>query len=290
MSVPVSPGEPRPQGQEQVLGADRVGCAEAHWASGGSERPFFQDETVTLYHGDCLEVMACLDSHSFDLVFTSPPYNMGISTGGSFPRGRSYGKWSGGLLAGGYGADRDAKPWPEYIAWQQDVLRECWRLLTPAGAIFYNHKPRVQDGQLLHPRTFLPDELTACVRQEIIWARPGGINAGSTHYCSTYEVIIVVAKPAFRLRDKSASMLGDVWRATPDVNTEHPAPFPRGLPGNALETTGAGSVLDPFAGSGSTLFAAKARGVRAVGIELDPRWCDLAARNLSQTSLFAETA
>ncbi len=249
----------------------------------------YQDSLVTLYPGRAEDVLATLDDE-FDLVFTSPPYNMGISTGGSFPRGRSYGKWSGGLLAGGYGEDRDARPWPEYIEWQRGVLRECWRLLGPAGAIFYNHKPRVQDGKLLHPRTFLPPELEPFVRQEVIWARPGGINAGITHYCSTYEVILVVARADFRLRSKSASMLGDVWRATPEANSEHPAPFPPELPGNAIETTGARSVLDPFAGSGSTLRAAKARGVRAVGVELDPRWCDLAVRKLAQSSIFEAMA
>ena len=256
---------------------------EPYWAS--------EDGDVTLYLGDCELILSDWLSefaHSkAHIVVTSPPYNMGISTGGSFPRGRSYGKWSGGLLAGGYGEYRDARPWPEYIAWQQTILRECWRL-CPAGAIFYNHKPRVQDGKLLHPRTFLPPEFEPFVRQEVIWARPGGINAGITHYCSTYEVIIVIARPGFRLKSKSASMLGDVWRVVPVANTEHPAPFPKELPGHALETTGARSVLDPFAGSGSTLLAAKERGARAVGIEVDRRWCDLAVRGLSQGGLFAE--
>lgn len=248
--------------------------------------PAYEDDLVTLWNGAAEDVLPGLDDE-FDLVFTSPPYNMGISTGGSFPRGRSYGKWSGALLAGGYGEDRDARPWPEYIEWQQTVLRECWRLLGPAGAIFYNHKPRVQDGKLLHPRTFLPPEFEPFIRQEVIWRRPGGINAGITHYCSTYEVIIVVARPAFRLKSKSASMLGDVWNVVPEANTEHPAPFPKELPGHALETTAARSVLDPFAGSGSTLKAARERGARAVGVELSARWCDLAIRGLSQGVLAA---
>lgn len=254
---------------------------------GAAPKPYYEDDLVTLYCGEAENVLPTLKDE-FDLVFTSPPYNMGISTGGSFPRGRSYGKWSGGLLAGGYGSDRDARPWPEYIAWQHGVLRECWRLLGPAGAIYYNHKPRVQDGVLLHPRTFIPRELS--VRQEIVWARNGGINAGITHYCSTYEVILVVPRTAFRLRDKSASMVGDVWSIAADVNTEHPAPFPKALPGRALETTGAQSVLDPFAGSGTTLRAALDRGVRAVGIEKDERWCELAVRRLGQQPLLASGA
>lgn len=241
--------------------------------------PYYEDGAVTIYHGAAEDVLPDVDER-FDLVVTSPPYNMGISTGGSFPRGRSYGKWSGGLLAGGYGADRDARPWDEYIPWQQSILRQCWARLEPAGAIFYNHKPRVQDGVLLHPRTFLPPELP--VRQEIIWARPGGINAGITHFCSTYETIFVLADAGFRLKSKGVSMLGDVWRITPDVNTQHPAPFPLGLPGRIFESTYTASVLDPFAGSGTTLKAAQARGIRAVGIELDERWCEHAAKRCSQ--------
>lgn len=249
--------------------------------------PYYADDLATLYNGRAEEILPDL-AGGFDLVFTSPPYNMGISTGGSFPRGRAYGKWSGGLLSGGYDDDRDARPWPEYIAWQKAVLRECWRLLGPAGAIFYNHKPRVQDGELLHPRSFLPEEFR--VRQEVIWARNGGINAGLTHYCSTHEVILVVGRPDFRLRDKSASMVGDVWHIAADVNTEHPAPFPKKLPGRAIETTGAQSVLDPFAGSATTLRAAKDAGVRSVGIESSERYCEMAVRRLAQESLFGAVA
>jgi len=83
-------------------------------------------------------------------------------------------------------------------------------------------------------------------------------------------------------------MIGDVWRATPDVNTEHPAPFPVSLPGRALETTGATSLLDPFSGSGSALVAAVSRGVRAVGVELSANYCALSAKRLQQLSLLSE--
>jgi len=69
--------------------------------------PYYQDESVTLYHGDCLESMASMDSASFDLIFTSPPYNLGV--GGHFPKpnGRR-GLWDGGALRDGYADHRSA--------------------------------------------------------------------------------------------------------------------------------------------------------------------------------------
>ena len=242
--------------------------------------PYYADDLVTLYHGACEDVLPTLPADSVDLVFTSPPYNLGNSTGGSFPDGKVYGKWSGGSLHAGYGEHRDNMPWPDYIAWQQAVLRECWRILGPAGAIFYNHKPRVQAGVQLHPRTFVPPEIP--IRQEIVWARAGGINAAPTHYCGTYELILILAKPDFRLKSKATSMVGDVWRFPQQPNSEHPAPFPIELPSQAIETTGARSVLDPFAGSGTTLRAAKSAGARAIGIELEPRFCEMAVRRVAQ--------
>lgn len=246
--------------------------------------PYYQDDQATVYHGRCEDVLPNLPAGSVDLVFTSPPYNLGNSTGGSFPAGKVYGKWSGSSLAGGYGGEhRDNLPWEDYIAWQQAVLRECWRILGPAGAIFYNHKARVQAGVQLHPRIFVPGEIP--IRQEVVWARAGGINAAPTHYCPTHELILILAKPDFRLKSKSASMVGDVWRIPQQANTEHEAPFPLALPATAIETTGAQTILDPFMGSGTTIRAAKDAGAQAIGVEVQERWCALAVDRLCQQVL-----
>lgn len=251
--------------------------------------PFWSDDLRTIIKGDCLEVMRQMDAETFDLVFTSPPYNLSISSGGGFADVKKYpgmkmGKWGGGGLSDGYEEHGDAMPWPEYEKWQQEVLRECWRLLTDTGAVFYQHKPRIQDGLLIQPTIYNPG---LPLRQIIIWARPGGVNFAPTHYCPTYEVILVLAKPGFRLKSKGASGVGDVWNCAPEMGVkDHPAPFPLGLPARAIETTGAQRVLDPFLGSGTTLVAAKAAGVEGVGIELSERYCNLAVSRLQQSSLF----
>jgi site-specific DNA-methyltransferase (adenine-specific) len=256
---------------------------------------YYQDERVTLYHGDNRDVLPTLDASTVDLVFTSPPYNLGNTTGGGFPdrfghcrkssglSGRGGGgKWGGGALANGYGAHDDNMPHEEYVAWQHDLLRACWRLLSERGAIFYNHKPRVLDGRLVAPMDYVPEDLRPFVRQEVIWRRAGGINFSPAFYLPTHERIVVIARRPWRLTSKGASGVGDVWEVTQETNNPHPAPFPIGLPARAIETTAPAVVLDPFAGSGTTLRAAKDAGVRGIGVEREERFCEMAARRLDQ--------
>ena len=252
--------------------------------------PYYQDDAVTLYLGDCREIMPTLEL--VDLIFTSPPYNLGVSTGGGFGHGTNWrGKWAkaatGDGIGSGYADHHDAMDPAEYAEWQRDVLRACWAQLTERGAIFYNHKPRVQAGTLWLPLELNPD---LPVRQIIVWARAGGINFAPTHYCPTHEWIVVFAKPDWRLKNKGASGIGDVWYVPQDGDNKHPAPFPLGLPGRAIESVGPASVLDPFAGSGTTLRAAKDAGVRAIGIELSERYCEMAVERLGQESLFGGMA
>jgi DNA modification methylase len=242
---------------------------------------YYQDESVTLYHGDCLATMRALSDDTFDLVFTSPPYNLGTTTGGGIGSMRS-GKstlWGKAALADGYGDHDDAMPYGEYVEWQKTVLRECWRLIKPTGAIYYQHKPRVQAGLLQTPLALIPD---LPVRQIVVWDRSSGMNFATTHYVPMHEWIVIIAGPDFRLKNQGASGLGDVWRATPVTGSDHPAPFPLSLPTKAIESTGARSILDPFAGSGTTLRAAVDAGIKGVGIELTARYCDMAVSRLAQ--------
>ena len=231
-------------------------------------KPYYQDESVTLFHGDCVEVMASLAPGSVDMVFTSPPYNLG--------------KMSGGLanLAGGYRSYQDTREADDYTSWQHDVLRSCWDLLADDGAIFYNHKPLIAERQVTLPTIYNPG---LPLRQVVIWYRQMGVNWAPTHYLPVHEWLMILAKPDWELRDKSASHLSDVWAIRPDMGkNEHPAPFPVALPARAIESTRARIVLDPFMGSGTTALAARNAGRKVIGIELDERYCEIAARRLDQ--------
>lgn len=249
-------------------------------------KPYYEAGGVTLYHGDCEEILPQFPAGAFDLVFTSPPYNLGGKSNPNLrkksrPRPRAVQRWHPDI-AEGYGSHGDDLPYSEYVAWQKRVLSECWRVLSDAGAIFYNHKPLVRDGQVRLPTDLNPG---LPLRQVVIWDRSSGFNFTTTHYCPVHEWVLLLAKPGFRLKSQGASKATDVWRFDFEQRTAHPAPFPIELPLRALETTTAAAVLDPFAGSGTTLLAAKLQGRRAVGIELEERWCELAATRLSQETL-----
>ena len=96
-----------------------------------------------IIHGDCLEVMRQLPDNCIDLVVTSPPYNLKNSSGNGMKDGRG-GKWKNAELVNGYANYDDCMPHEEYVEWQNDCLKEMFRLLKNDGAIFYNHKRRVQ--------------------------------------------------------------------------------------------------------------------------------------------------
>lgn len=245
-----------------------------------------------LYLGDCLDVLPTLDP--VDLVVTSPPYNLGGRPWahlGNWKPGDSAGgkrKWKNGSDAGAgiqYGEHSDAMPWPEYVAWQRAIIASLWAGLTPTGAIFYNHKPRVIGARLWLPLELLPDEVT--LRQVVVWARPGGLNYNPTAFVPTHEWVMLIARADFRLKSKGVSGLGDVWQIAPDKN-RHPAPFPVLLPAKAIEATGAALVLDPFMGSGTTGVACVNAGRRFIGIEIDPKHFDAACRRIDEATRQAD--
>lgn len=250
--------------------------------------PYYENDGISIFNGDAVEVLSSFGMAIFDLAFTSPPYNLGGSPWphlGNWKPGDGSGgksKWRNGSDGSGgvsYLSHSDDMAHDAYVSWQREILTMVWNLLSDRGAIFYNHKPRV-----IGAKCWIPLELNPGLplRQIVIWARAGGMNFNPTAYVPTHEWIMIFAKEGFRLRDRSASGLGDVWRIPQEANSLHPAPFPVSLPRAAIDTTAPGVVLDPFSGIGSTLRAAKDAGCRAVGIEIEERYCEIAAKRLEQ--------
>ena len=230
----------------------------------------------TIIQGDCLEVMKTLPSSSIDLIVTSPPYNLKNSTGNGMKDGRG-GKWKNAELVNGYSHHNDCMPHEKYVKWQRDCLTEMYRLIKNDGAIFYNHKWRVQNG-LLQDRQDIVSGFP--VRQIIIWKRKGGINFNAGYFLPTYEVIYIIAKPDFRLVPK-ANAFGDVWEFKQETSNPHPAPFPVDLIDRIISSTYAKTVLDPFMGSGTTAIAAIINNVDYLGIELSPEYVEMAEKRIS---------
>ena len=239
--------------------------------------PYYEDDACTIYHGDCLDIIDGL-ADPVDLWFTSPPYNMGTTTGGGM-HGDSLAAKS---LSGGYESYSDDMPQDEYDEWQKLAVRSMWAKTSGDGAIAYQHKPRVQAGRLILPTDYGPRDY---LRQIITWDKEFGMNYSASFFLPTSEWIVLWAKPAWRLRDKSASQIGNVWRTPPETRGNHPAPFPIGLPTRMIDATTAALICDPFMGSGTTLRAAKDLGRKAIGIEMDEKYCEMAAKRLVQEVL-----
>lgn len=175
----------------------------------------------------------------------------------------SGGKWPKAALQNGYDGHYDCMPHEKYVSWQRRCLAEMMRVLRPDGAIFYNHKWRVQGG-LLQDRSDIVRGFP--VRQIIIWQRSGGINFNPGYYLPNYEVLYLIAKTDFKLAPK-ANSAGCVWRINQDQSNPHPAPFPVDLASRCIEATNEGPVLDLFMGSRTTAVAAEMAKVEWIGIE-----------------------
>ena len=231
-----------------------------------------------IHTGDCIEVMGQMPARSIDLIVTSPPYNIKNSTGNGLKNG-SGGKWPQAELIKGYAAHDDAMPHQEYVTWQRNCLDAMMRVLRDDGAIFYNHKWRIQGG-LLQDRADILEGFP--VRQIIIWRRNGGINFNPGYFLPTYEVIYIIAKPNFKLAPK-ANAQGDVWHIPQEAKNPHPAPFPVELAQRCIESTNAQIVLDPFIGSGTTAIAAETARRGWIGIDISADYCRIARERIQET-------
>jgi len=187
-------------------------------------------------------------------------------------------------LINGYSHYDDNIPHEKYAKWQKDCLTEMLRLIKDDGAIFYNHKWRVQAG-LLQDRQDIVHGFP--IRQIIIWRRKGGINFNKGYFLPTYEVIYIIAKPNFKLAPK-ANAHGDIWEFTQEMKNKHPAPFPVKLIDRIICSTDAQVILDPFMGSGTTAITAMGNKRDFIGIDISPVYCNMAEERIEKNKKYSE--
>lgn len=226
---------------------------------------------------DCLQAMYDLPDESVDLVITSPPYNIKNSSGNGMKDGRG-GKWSNAALIHGYSTHDDCMPHDQYVDWQRKCLSEMVRIIKTTGAIFYNHKWRVQNGLLQDRQDIIAG---FPLRQVIIWRRKGGINFNPGYFLPTFEVIYLIAKRDFQLLPK-ANALGDVWDIQQEFQNPHPAPFPMELTDRIIQSCSGSIVMDPFVGSGTTAISALKHDWDFIGVDLADEYCQMARKRIRQ--------
>lgn len=214
-------------------------------------------EWNNIYNVDCLVGLRGLKSDSIDLVVTSPPYNIGNFNN----HGQDLGTYAGNNMS------EDV-----YQDWQLEILSELHRVVKPSGSVFYNHKVRIKDGVAIHPLEWIfKSDFT--LKQEITWNQGRGANSAKIRFFPFSERIYWLTKtPKTRLNN--VGNLKDVWdvpRRTTRRQSGHLAVMPDEIVENILSAfPDASNVLDPFAGSGTTLAVAKESGRDYLGFEICP--------------------
>ncbi len=240
-------------------------------------KPDYEEEGIQLYLGDCLEVMKEIPDKSIDLVLTSPPYNKGFYDKHT-PHPTDV--WRQRNIS--YGDFKDNLSPEDYVNQQTKILQEAIRIIKITGSIFYNTKAVITNHRLVYP-TFVFD---FNVRQQIIWDRGSTPQIAPIRFFPTTEYIFWITKsnvqPKYYRRGKFDK---EVWRINPKPMKNHPAPFPLELATQCIESTTDknDTVLDPFMGSGTTGVACKELGRRFIGIEIEPKYFEIAKRRIQNT-------
>jgi len=205
-------------------------------------RPYHEEAAVTIYHGDCRQIVPLLGR--FDLLLTDPPYGIG-KDGQKRTTGGHGGRKAYDFL--GWDAER-----PE--PWLMQMLLDC------------------ADKHIIWGGNYFADCLPATMKW-LVWDKGQRINQsdGELAYTSMTGALRILTMNRVELMTDGA---------------EHPTQKPEKLIRWCIEQAGdVRTILDPFAGSGTTGRAAKDLGKRAVLIEREERYCEIAARRLAQDVL-----
>ena len=222
-------------------------------------QPYYDNGGIVIYHDDCRNVVPHLPVCG--LVVTDPPYGVGYVTLHRYVSAapppivgdETAPLWAAELM---YKATRDSGA--AYVFTCFDVFGQWQQALATAGFT---------------------------VKTPIVWDK-GNWTAGDLtgdYGCQT-ELILFAHCGRHELRRGRDTNL---WRFMRPPAGEHPTPKPLGCMTRAMRNsaTPGDIVLDPFMGSGSTLVAAKNVGLKAVGVEVEERYCEIAAKRLSQEVL-----
>ena len=217
-------------------------------------RPYYEDGSVTIYHADCRDVLPWIEEGYQIAIVSDPPYGIMLRNGDvdGHRSARSFG-----------------------IVGDDDGAIGRWMIGYALG--------RLTVAVFASPWEPWPGDW----RNLIAWDKGGAVGGGgdpATCLKRTWELIQVSNRsPLLTHRAES------VWRCAivPSDTRDHIAAKPVALMGRIIATfvPSHETVVDPFAGTGSTLVAAKLRGRRAIGIEIEERYCEIAAERCRQEVL-----
>lgn len=237
-------------------------------------RPYYQDLNVTLYHADCRDV---LPGVAADVVITDPPYAVtktGAMLGFMSPNATKKETHSRGY------ADHDPDAYRKLMA---DTFNLIPPVLPPGAPVMF-----WAGNRTLHQASTAAEAAGLQIIDLIAYPYPPSVAKAQSMLRPSMEVAVLArtkGKPKrFNPDWKQSNTRGDGRKRT--TRSGHPTekPLPWLVDAVELLTEQGEAILDPFVGSGTTLVAAKQLGRRAIGIEIDEAYCEMAARRLEQTN------
>ena len=210
---------------------------------------YYSDDSVVILHGDCREVLPV----EADVIVTDPPYGISWQRGENKARNS---KRHEGIANDDSTLARD------------EMLRAMPHIPAVVFGSFYAQFP-------------------ADVRQVLVWHKPAdsGLVGSVTGFRRDAEPVFLVGPWPIRTVQFSSVLRTVAGQAATTTTTGHPHTKPVALIMTLIGASPLGTILDPFMGSGTTLVAAKNLGRKAIGIEIEERYCEIAAKRCSQEVL-----
>jgi site-specific DNA-methyltransferase (adenine-specific) len=245
---------------------------------------FLQKHRTTLYHADFLTSPALADE-SVDLIVTSPPYNVGIE----------------------YSTHDDAHEYDAYLSFSEKWLRQAYRVSRPDGRLCMNiplDKNKGGQQSVCADVTSIAKKIGWQYHATIVWnegnisrrtAWGSWMSASAPFVIAPVEVIVVLYKERWKkarkpnatndiTRREFMAWTNGMWVFNGESKKRigHPAPFPRELPRRCIKLFSfvGDTVLDPFAGSGTTLIEAHENSRVGIGFDVALEYCELAKKRL----------
>ncbi|MHA3773684.1 DNA-methyltransferase [Verrucomicrobiota bacterium sgz303538] len=246
-------------------------------------RPYYADEFVTLYHGDFADILPALREigDRFDLILTDPPY----SSGGMFrgdrnqDTGKKYVQKDVKTVRPDFTGDsRDQR---SFERWQAEWMRQALRLSNPGACI-----ASFIDWRQL-PATIDATQMAGWVYRGIVpWDKTEACRPRKGWFRSQAEYLVLGSAGALSTDGDGICMPGVLRHRVDPREKKHITGKPVALLEDVIRVrSNFRRVLDLFAGSGTTLQAAKRLGRQAVGIELEEAYCEIAAKTLKNTEV-----
>lgn len=240
-------------------------------------QPYLQTATADLYQGNCFDVFPAIAAESIDMVIADPPYCSGGTTAGERRRAPEEKYAQGGEMCGRPSFGGDLKDQRSFTWWCMAWLTECRRVLRSGGycLVFtdWRQLPAVTDA-------FQAADLTW--RGLISWDKGSAARAPHKGYVRHQcEYLVWGTHGPCPAAEHAGPFAGCYQIPIDRKDKHHLTGKPTALLRQLVQLVPEGSrVLDPFAGSGTTLVAATLEKRRAIGIEREIPYCEITARRL----------